>query len=82
VGTARNSQHSFAKAESCLASRITFYNKMSGCVDKERAVDTICLNFRKAFGTISHSLVSRLEYCGLGRWITMCQKTGHIIGIR
>lgn len=80
MGTARNNQHSFAKAESCLTNLIAFYNKMS--VDKGRAVDIIYLNFMKAFGTISHSLVSRLEYYDLDRWITTCQKTGHIIGIR
>jgi len=36
---------------------VTFYNKVTCLVDVARAVDIVCLDFSKAFGTISNSLL-------------------------
>ncbi|GAB0178382.1 hypothetical protein GRJ2_000303500 [Grus japonensis] len=41
-------------------------------VDEGKAVDVVYLNFRKAFDTISHSiLLVKLAACGLD-WLTLC----------
>ena len=46
------SQHGFTKGKSFLTNLITFYDKMTSLVDERRAVDIVCLDFSKAFGTV------------------------------
>ncbi|CAM4719618.1 unnamed protein product [Lepidochelys kempii] len=70
----RNSQHGFTKGKSCLTNLITFYDKITGSVDEEKAVDVLFLDFSKAFDTVSNSiLASKLKKFGLDeqtiRWI-------------
>ncbi|CAM5146985.1 unnamed protein product [Eretmochelys imbricata] len=65
----RNSQHGFTKGKSCLTNLIAFYDEITGSVDEGKAVDVLFLDFSKAFGTVSHSiLVSKLKKCGLDEW--------------
>jgi len=65
----RSSQHGFTKGKSCLTNLIAFYNGMTGWVDEGRAVDVVCLDFSKAFDTISHNmLLGKLRKCGLDEW--------------
>lgn len=45
---------------------------MTGIVDKIRAVDTVNLDFRKAFVTVSHTiLIEKLLKCGLNEKTVM-----------
>jgi len=65
----RSSQHGFTKGKSCLINLIAFYDDMTGWVDEGRAVDVVCLNFSKAFDTVSHNiLLGKLRKCGLNEW--------------
>jgi len=65
----RSRQHGFTKGKSCLANLIAFYDGMMGWVDEGRAVDVVCLDFTKAFNTVSHYvLLGKLRKCGLEEW--------------
>jgi len=65
----RSSRHGFIKGISSFTILITFYDGMTGWVDEGRAVDVVCLDFRKAFDTISHNiLIGKLRKCGLDNW--------------
>ncbi|GAB0209450.1 mitochondrial enolase superfamily member 1 [Grus japonensis] len=62
-------QHGFTKGKSCLTNPIAFYDGMTGWVDEGRAVDVVCLDFSKAFDTVSHNiLIGKLRKCGLDEW--------------
>ncbi|KAK4806222.1 hypothetical protein QYF61_001145 [Mycteria americana] len=72
------SQHGFTKGQTNL---ITFYNKITFSVDMGRAVDTVYLDFSKAFDTVSHSLlgdkVAKYRLDGwsarwIENWLTGC----------
>lgn len=52
-----NSQHRFIEDKPCLTNLITFYDKMTTFVDKERAIGITY--FGKAFNTISHIILVR-----------------------
>jgi len=65
----RSSQDGLTKGKSCLTNLIAFYDGMTGWVDEGRAVDVVCLDFRKAFDTVSHNiLLGKLRKCGLDKW--------------
>jgi len=62
----RPSQHGFVKGRSCLTKLISFYDNVAFLVDEVKAVAVVCLNFHKAFYTISHSiLLEKLAAPGL-----------------
>ena len=65
----RPSQHGFAKGRSCLTNLISFYDLVTRLVDEGKAVDVVCLDFGKAFDTVSHGLLlQKLAVCGLDRY--------------
>ncbi|GAB0177402.1 hypothetical protein GRJ2_000205400 [Grus japonensis] len=45
------------KGKLYLANLITFYDEMSGLIDREKTVNIIYLNFSKAFNTFSHKIL-------------------------
>ncbi|GAB0183977.1 mitochondrial enolase superfamily member 1 [Grus japonensis] len=62
----RPSQHGFMKGRSCLTNLISFYDKVTCIVDEGNTVDAVDLDFSKAFGTVSHSiLLEKLAAHGL-----------------
>ena len=65
----RSSQHGFTKGKSCFTNLVAFYDGMTDWVDEGRAVDIVCLEFSKAFDTVSHNiLLGKLRKCGLDEW--------------
>lgn len=57
-----------------MTSLINFYNEMTGLVDEGRAADIVCLDFRKAFDTVSGKIfIDKLlmyeEVEQTGRWV-------------
>ncbi|KAK4817407.1 LOW QUALITY PROTEIN: hypothetical protein QYF61_013474 [Mycteria americana] len=68
------SQHGFRKGRSSLTNLISYYNKVTRLMDEGKAVDVFYLDFRKAFDTVSHSiLLEKLAAHGLDgctlRWV-------------
>ncbi|KAJ7398532.1 rna-directed dna polymerase from mobile element jockey-like [Pitangus sulphuratus] len=67
-----SSQYEFGKGRSCLSNLISFYDKVTCLVDEGKAVDTVHLEFSKAFGTVSHSILleklSGLDGCTV-HWV-------------
>ena len=70
----RPSQHGFVKGRSCLTNLISFYDQVTCSVDEGKAVGVVYLEFSKAFGIVSHSiLLEKLAARGLDgctlRWV-------------
>ena len=49
-----NSQHGFRSVRSCLTNLVDFFHDMFSIYDKNRAVDILYLDFRKAFDKVPH----------------------------
>lgn len=61
--------HWFIKQKSCFNNLTTFYNEITGLVDERRAVNTVYLEFSKAFATSFHIiLIDKLMKYGLRKW--------------
>ncbi|KAK4807503.1 hypothetical protein QYF61_023726 [Mycteria americana] len=59
-------QHGFMNGRCCLPTLFSFYDKVTPLVDEGKAVDVVYLELRKAFDTISHSiLLEKLAAHGL-----------------
>lgn len=77
------SQLRFIKGISHLTNLISFYNEMSGGVDKGRAMYVVYLAFSKAFGTVSHvTLVAKLVRYGLDKWMRKWMETGWTVTLK
>lgn len=50
------------KGKSCLSNLIFFYDRVT-CLDEEKAVDLIFLDFSMAFDTIPRILLDKCSYC-------------------
>ena len=48
------SQHGFMNGRSCLTNLISFYDKVTRLVDKDKTVNVVHLVFIKAFDTVHH----------------------------
>jgi len=48
-----------------LTNLTAFYEDMTGWIDDGKAVDVACLDFSKAFDTVSHGISAKLRKCGL-----------------
>ena len=47
----------FMKRKSYFINFISFFDKVTSLMDEGKAIDVTFLNFSKAFGTISHSIL-------------------------
>ena len=60
----RGNQHRFIRGRSCQTNLVAFYNQVTKSLDAGVAVDVVFLDFRKAFDTVSHSVLIKK----LGDW--------------
>ena len=68
------SQHGFCAGRSCLSQLLEYYDKILRLVEDGKCVDTVYLDFSKAFDKVDHVILLRkLKAAGiggkLGRWI-------------
>ena len=69
-----NSQHGFRRHRSCLTNLIEFFHGIMQDYDRDRAVDILYLDFKKAFDKVPHQrLMSKVRALGiqgsLSNWI-------------
>lgn len=77
------SQLRFIKRISHLTNLISFYNEMSGGIDKGRTMYVVYLAFSKAFGTVCHvTLVAKLVRYGLDKWMRKWMDTGWTVTLK
>ena len=70
----RDTQHGFIKGKSCLTNLLEFLEKVTENIDNHVPVDTVYLDFSKAFDKVPHMrLVGKLEASGINgellKWI-------------
>lgn len=70
----RPSQHGVRKGKSCLTNLTASYDWVAHLLDEGKAMDVVYLDFRKAFDTVSHSILLAKLATGL--------KTGWMTGHR
>lgn len=51
------SSQEHTNGKSSLTNLLNFHNQTTGLVEKGRVVNIVCLDFRKAFDTISHKIL-------------------------
>ena len=75
----RDSQHGFRAKKTCLTNLLEFFDTVKDYVDQRVPVDTVYLDFRKAFDKVSHGkLVMKMRKAGLnervvrriGNWLS------------
>ncbi|PKU38837.1 rna-directed dna polymerase from mobile element jockey- hypothetical protein [Limosa lapponica baueri] len=54
----KDSQHGFTKGKTCLTSLIAIYDRMTGWIDRGRAVNVVYLYFSNSFDTVSLTVES------------------------
>ena len=59
----KNSQLGFRKGRSCLTNLLTFLDKVTGSVDSGESVDTVFLDFAKAFDKVPHKRLALKLVC-------------------
>ena len=69
-----DSQHGFRRGRSCLTQLLTHYDTLMTYLEKGHNVDTVYLDFSKAFDKVDHSIIIRkLQSLGIGgkliKWI-------------
>lgn len=68
------------KGGSCLTNLITFYDQMTHLVHREKTLDIVNLDFSKAFGSVSCSiLLEKLAIHGLDRY-ALCWRRAWLDG--
>jgi len=54
----RSTEHGLTTRKSCLTNLMNFHDEMTSLVDDKRAVDTVYLDFRKVFDTLSQKILT------------------------
>ena len=74
------SQHGFLPGRSCLTNLLAYFESVTKHVDSGLPVDTVYLDFAKAFDKVPHRrLLMKLKVHGIDRWccFRMDQKMAH-----
>ena len=62
----QGNQHGFIAGRSCLTNLVSFYDRVTKCLDAGVEVDVIFLDFSKVFNMVSHpSLINKLRGCDI-----------------
>lgn len=75
----RKDQNGFSKGKSCLTNLIALCNRITCLADVWQTVDTVYLDFSKAFGMVSYSLVLEKLMC-YGSGQVVCVVGGELTG--
>ena len=62
------SQHGFTKGSSCLSNLLEFYEPVSDWVDEGKAVDIVCLDFKRVFDKVPHRRLLAIVRALWSRW--------------